>query len=97
VLVTIPASPIAARRRGGNQAGAGNFLPAVFNTTAIANFPTQQDHQRDQLRSQLADGLRRHPHPAIVPRGHAPVAVRLDGERVTELAGPNSVAQIYER
>jgi hypothetical protein len=33
----------------------------------------------------------------IVPRGHAPVAVRLDGERVTELAGPNSVAQIYER
>jgi porin-like protein len=26
----------------GNQAGAGNFLPAVFNTTAIANFPTQQ-------------------------------------------------------
>ena len=33
---------IAARTRGGNQAGAGNFLPAVFNTTAIANFPTQQ-------------------------------------------------------
>ena len=26
----------------GNQAGAGNFLPAVFNTTAIANFSTQQ-------------------------------------------------------
>ena len=33
----------------------------------------------------------------IVPRGHAPVAVRLDGERVTELAGPNGVAQKYER
>jgi hypothetical protein len=32
-----------------------------------------------------------------VPRGHAPVAVRLDGERVTELAGPNGVAQMYER
>jgi hypothetical protein len=26
----------------GNQAGAGNFLPAVFSTVAIANFPTQQ-------------------------------------------------------
>jgi hypothetical protein len=25
----------------GNQAGAGNFLPAVFTATAIANFPTQ--------------------------------------------------------
>ena len=25
----------------GNQADAGNFLPAVFTTTAIANFPTQ--------------------------------------------------------
>ena len=25
----------------GNQAGAGNLLPAVFTTTAIANFPTQ--------------------------------------------------------
>ena len=25
----------------GNQAGAGNFLPAVFSTTTIANFPTQ--------------------------------------------------------
>ena len=33
----------------------------------------------------------------IVPRGHAPVVVRLDGERVTELAGPNGVAQMYER
>ena len=26
----------------GNQAGAGNLLPAAFSTTAIANFPTQQ-------------------------------------------------------
>jgi len=33
----------------------------------------------------------------IVPRGHAPAAVRLGGERVTELAGPNGVAQMYER
>ena len=57
----------------GNQAGAGSFLPGAITTAALAALPHPAvglGHQRDQLRSQLADGLRRHPHPV---EHHLPV------------------------
>ena len=52
----------------GNQTGSSGNVAArrLHQRTATRQLPTPGvglDHQRDQLRSQLADGLRRHPHP----------------------------------